>query len=162
MMSALPAAAASIYRPGTPPQMRPDTAVLVSSTSRTTPLRTIRRDLRIDLFGRSLLGKGVRNRDLDGRHGRLLRRYHRFLTGKRGGMDTSPLPARPSRDDPTVTMWEFLNTDRWTMLGKAPRGRRDVVVPLHRTPKYELTSRLRWRWIAVGKPGKGSIGWLAR
>jgi len=77
-------------------------------------------------------------------------------------MDTSPLPARPSRDDPTVTMWEFLNTDRWTMLGKAPRGRRDVVVPLHRTPKYELTSRLRWRWIAVGKPGKGSIGWLAR
>jgi hypothetical protein len=41
-------------------------------------------------------------------------------------------------DDPTVGMWEFLNTDRWTMLGKAPRGRRDVVVPLHRTPKYEL------------------------
>ena len=34
-------------------------------------------------------------------------------------------------------MWWFLNTDRWTMLGKAPRGRRDVVVPLRRTPKYE-------------------------
>jgi len=40
-------------------------------------------------------------------------------------------------DDPTVTMWEFLNADRWIMLGKAPRGRRDVVVPLRRTPKYE-------------------------
>jgi hypothetical protein len=35
-------------------------------------------------------------------------------------------------------MREFLNADRWTILGKAPRGRRDVVVPLHRTPKYEL------------------------
>jgi len=32
----------------------------------------------------------------------------------------------------------FLNTDRWIMLGKAPRGCHDVVVPLHRTPKYEL------------------------
>jgi hypothetical protein len=40
-------------------------------------------------------------------------------------------------NDPTVGLWEFLNTDRWTMLGKAPRGRRDVAVPLHRTPKYE-------------------------
>jgi DNA invertase Pin-like site-specific DNA recombinase len=40
-------------------------------------------------------------------------------------------------DDPTVGLWEFLNTDRWIMLGKAPRGRRDAVVPLRRTPKYE-------------------------
>jgi len=32
-------------------------------------------------------------------------------------------------------MREFLNTDRWTMLGKASRGRRDVVVLLNRTPK---------------------------
>jgi hypothetical protein len=40
-------------------------------------------------------------------------------------------------DDPTVGMWEFLNTARWIMLGKAPCGRRDVVVPLRRTPKYE-------------------------
>jgi hypothetical protein len=40
--------------------------------------------------------------------------------------------------DPTVIMWEFLNTDRWITLGTAPRGRRDVVVPLHCTPKYEL------------------------
>jgi hypothetical protein len=41
-------------------------------------------------------------------------------------------------DDPTVGMWEFLNTDRWTIPEKAPRGRRDIVVPLHRTPKYEV------------------------
>jgi len=41
-------------------------------------------------------------------------------------------------DDPTVGMWEFLNTDRWIMLGTAPRGRRDVVVSLRRTPKYEV------------------------
>ncbi len=40
-------------------------------------------------------------------------------------------------DDPTVGLWEFLNTDRWITLGKATRGRRDLVVPLHRTPKYE-------------------------
>ena len=40
-------------------------------------------------------------------------------------------------NDPTVGLWEFLNTDRWIILGKAPRGRRDVAVPLHRTPKYE-------------------------
>jgi DNA invertase Pin-like site-specific DNA recombinase len=47
--------------------------------------------------------------------------------GKRGGAD-----------DPTVGLWEFLNTDRWIMLGKAPCGRRDVVVLLNRTPKYEV------------------------
>jgi hypothetical protein len=41
-------------------------------------------------------------------------------------------------NDPTVGLWEFLNTDRWIMLGTAPRGRRDVVVPLRRTPKYEV------------------------
>jgi len=35
-------------------------------------------------------------------------------------------------------MWEFLNTDRWIMLGKVPRGRRDVLVLLNRTPKYEV------------------------
>jgi len=27
-------------------------------------------------------------------------------------------------------MWEFLHGDRWIMLGKVSRGRRDVVVPL--------------------------------
>jgi hypothetical protein len=31
-------------------------------------------------------------------------------------------------------MWEFLNTDRWIILGKAPCGRRDVVVSLQRPP----------------------------
>ena len=41
-------------------------------------------------------------------------------------------------NDPTVGLWEFLNTDRWIMLGTAPRGRRDVVVLLNRTPKYEV------------------------
>ena len=41
-------------------------------------------------------------------------------------------------DDPTTDIWEFLNTDRWTMLGKALCGRRDVVVLLNRTPKYEV------------------------
>jgi hypothetical protein len=40
-------------------------------------------------------------------------------------------------NDPTVGLWEFLNTDRWIMAGKTPRGRRNVVVPLRRTPKYE-------------------------
>lgn len=38
-------------------------------------------------------------------------------------------------------MWEFLNADRWTMLGKAPRGRRIVVVQLRRTPKYAVIMR---------------------
>jgi hypothetical protein len=41
-------------------------------------------------------------------------------------------------DDPTVGLWEFLNTDRWTTHKKSPRGRRDVVVSLQRTPKYEV------------------------
>ena len=41
-------------------------------------------------------------------------------------------------NDPTVGLWEFLNTDRWIMLGKAPRGCRDVVVLLNRTPKYAV------------------------
>ena len=39
--------------------------------------------------------------------------------------------------DPTVTTWEFLNTDRWTMLGKAPCSRHEFVISLRRTPKYE-------------------------
>jgi len=52
MICAVPAAAASIRRPGTPPQMSPDTAVFVSSTSRTAPLRTIRLDLGLDLLSR--------------------------------------------------------------------------------------------------------------
>ena len=35
-------------------------------------------------------------------------------------------------------MWEFLNTDRWTMLGKALCSRREFVISLRRTPKYEV------------------------
>jgi hypothetical protein len=58
-------------------------------------------------------------------------------------------------------MWEFLNTDRWTMLGKAPRGCRDAVVPLQHTPKYEAmmpkivamadtdSRRVTWRYPSV-------------
>ena len=40
-------------------------------------------------------------------------------------------------DDPTTDVWEFLNTDRWTMLGKASCSRREFVISLRRTPKYE-------------------------
>ncbi len=40
-------------------------------------------------------------------------------------------------DDPTVGMWEFLNTDRWTIPEKTPRGRRNVAVSLDYTPQYE-------------------------
>jgi len=41
--------------------------------------------------------------------------------------------------NPTVTTSEFLNTDRWTMLGKASCSRREFVISLRRTPKYEAT-----------------------
>lgn len=37
----------------------------------------------------------------------------------------------PGGDDPITDLWEFLNGDRWTMLGKTPCGRHDVVVSLH-------------------------------
>ena len=37
----------------------------------------------------------------------------------------------------TSRLWEFLNTDRRIMPGEVPRGRRDVVVLLNRTPKHE-------------------------
>ena len=40
-------------------------------------------------------------------------------------------------DDPTTDIWEFLNTDRWIMLGKASCSRREFVIALRRTPKYE-------------------------
>ena len=40
-------------------------------------------------------------------------------------------------DYPTVGLWEFLNTDRWIMLGKAPCGRRKLMISLQRTRKYE-------------------------
>jgi len=45
--------------------------------------------------------------------------------------------ARPCRDDPTATMREFLHGDRWIMLGKMPRSRHDIVIPLHRRTRYK-------------------------
>ena len=44
-------------------------------------------------------------------------------------------------DDPTTDVWEFLSTDRWTMLGKASCSRREFVISLRRTPKYEAMLR---------------------
>jgi DNA invertase Pin-like site-specific DNA recombinase len=55
-------------------------------------------------------------------------------------------------DDPTADLWEFLNTDRWIMLGKAPRGRRNVAVPLRRTPKYEV---MLPQIVAMAEAGSG-------
>jgi hypothetical protein len=45
--------------------------------------------------------------------------------------------ARPCRDDPTATMPEFLHGDLWIMLGKMPRSRHDIVIPLHRRTRYK-------------------------
>ena len=39
-------------------------------------------------------------------------------------------------DDPTTDLWEFLKSDRWIMLAKAPFGRRELVISLQRTPNY--------------------------
>jgi site-specific DNA recombinase len=41
-------------------------------------------------------------------------------------------------DDPTVTMWEFLHGDRWTMPGKGGFRGLEVTVPLRKPPKYEV------------------------
>ncbi len=41
-------------------------------------------------------------------------------------------------DDPTVGMWEFLHSDRWTMPGKGGFRGREVTVPLRKPPKYEV------------------------
>jgi site-specific DNA recombinase len=41
-------------------------------------------------------------------------------------------------DDPTVTMWEFLHGDRWTMPSKEGFPGLDVAVPLRKPPKYEV------------------------
>jgi len=65
------------------------------------------------------------------------------LERRKGGKD----------DDPTGTMWEFLNTDRWIMLGKAHRSRRDAVVPLRRMPKYEV---MMPQIIAMAEAGSGT------
>jgi hypothetical protein len=45
---------------------------------------------------------------------------------------------RAGGNDPTVGMWEFLNTDRWTMTKTGESHAVTVTVPLRRTPKYEL------------------------
>ena len=105
--------------------MRPEKPWLVSSTGRTSPLRTIRLHLGFDLLGRhgrhggwnhflpgglhlsdtncrepfaqdrlkrarlkqalggGLLGDGVRNRDLDSRHGRLFRSFQQVIRKRR-------------------------------------------------------------------------------
>lgn len=44
---------------------------------------------------------------------------------------------RAGTDDPTVGMWEFLNTDRWIMPTTGKPHAVSVTVPLRRTPKYE-------------------------
>ncbi len=41
-------------------------------------------------------------------------------------------------DDPTVTMWEFLDDDRWTIPTDGPASLRGVEVSLNPIPKYEL------------------------
>jgi len=41
-------------------------------------------------------------------------------------------------DDPTDTMWEFLDADRWTMTTDGPATLRGVEVSLNVIPKYEL------------------------
>jgi len=41
-------------------------------------------------------------------------------------------------DDPTVTTWEFLHGDRWTMSSTRENGRVAVTIPLRRPPKYEV------------------------
>jgi hypothetical protein len=41
-------------------------------------------------------------------------------------------------DDPTVTMWEFLHGDRWTMPGKGGLRGLEVTVALRKPPKYEV------------------------
>jgi DNA invertase Pin-like site-specific DNA recombinase len=40
--------------------------------------------------------------------------------------------------DPTVTMWEFLHGDRWTMPSDGGLPGLDVTVPLRKPPKYEV------------------------
>ena len=89
-------------------------------------------------------------------------------------------------DDPTADVWEFLNTDRWTMLGKALCSRREFVISLQRTPKYEAMlpeivamavaadvanpasrssrsiRRSPQRWTAAGRQGRHSTVWAER
>ena len=41
-------------------------------------------------------------------------------------------------DDPTVTMWEFLHGDRWTMPSEGGFRTHKATVPLRKPPKYEV------------------------
>jgi hypothetical protein len=50
----------------------------------------------------------------------------------------SPPAASPSDHDPTVTMWEFLHGDRWTMPSKGGLRGLEVTVALRKPPKYEV------------------------
>jgi len=71
---------------------------------------------------------------------------------RENGRMTSTAPAAVHAvRDPTVTRWEFLHGDRWIMLGKVPRGRRDVVVVLNRTPKYQVTLPQIVEWRRLGR-----------
>jgi len=58
-------------------------------------------------------------------------------TWKTGRIAYIALLASPADHDPTATMWEFLHGDHWIMLGKMPRSRHDVVIPLHRRTRYK-------------------------
>ena len=44
----------------------------------------------------------------------------------------------PEDDDPTVTMWEFLHGDRWTMPSEGGFRGLEVAVPLRKPLKYEV------------------------
>ena len=67
-------------------------------------------------LGGGLLGEGVRNRDLDGGHG-IYSGNSQIIRGKRGESPPAAPRSASANHDPTVTMWEFLHTDRRTMLG---------------------------------------------
>lgn len=43
----------------------------------------------------------------------------------------------PGTDDPSATIWEFLNIDRWIMPNTGQSHAVSVTVPLRRIPKYE-------------------------
>ena len=56
----------------------------------------------------------------------------------RGVFATKYRVKRADSDDPTVTMWEFLHGDRWTMPSEEGLPGLDVTVPLRKPPKYEV------------------------
>lgn len=51
---------------------------------------------------------------------------------------SSDQPTHPAGDDPTVTMWEFLHSDRWTMPSEGGFRTHKATVPLRKPPKYEV------------------------